>query len=128
MLTMLFGQAYISDGPSGPKMEHELGTPAERSPKTLDDRNAWGTLERYPVSLVPSYCVQNVCLTTSGLTQASAKATWAKTWASVRKSVRVFGAAWPGLAVEHWRPSWQRQHRDESLHYLFGALRVHRQP
>ena len=63
MPTMLFGQAYISNGPSGPKMEHELGTPAERSPKTLDDRNAWGTLERYPVSLVPiilrSECVSD---------------------------------------------------------------------
>jgi hypothetical protein len=53
----------ISDGPSGPKMERERGRPAERSPKTLDDRNTWGTLERYPVSLVPiilrSECVSD---------------------------------------------------------------------
>jgi hypothetical protein len=109
MPTMLFGQAYINDGPSGPKMERErgLGTPAERSPKTLDDRNTWGTLERYPVSLVPiilrSECVSDderpqPSLSKSNLGQDLGKR--ARFWSGPARPGR--GALAAKLAAQRW--------------------------
>ena len=114
-----FGQAYISDGPSGPKMvrEREVSyprtppttrhTPHPNTPKILKNLNdtqsglvllghLGGPCQHTGNNILSvwyqSYCIQNVCLTTSDLGGAPAKATWA--------SARIFGAAGP--VVEHW--------------------------
>ena len=111
-------QAYISDGPSGPKLEREREvsyptppttrhTAHPNTPKILKNLNDTqsslvllghlrGLCQHTGNNILSVwyqlYCVQNACLTMSDLGEASAKATWA--------SARIFGAAGP--AVEHW--------------------------